>query len=360
MTVLSLAVRDFRNIASAELAFSPGLNLFTGDNGAGKTSVLEALYFLGRAQSFRTAQPAQAIRSGADFLLVTGQLAEPDGGTVAVGVERSRAATRVRLAGHPLSGLGELVARFPFQVLTPDSHELLDGGPGPRRRYLDWGVFHVEPNFLPVWRRFGRALRQRNAALRSHASLPELTLWDRELAATAVILDQQRATYIADLSPLIARYVAQFVDVPGLRWAYRRGWPRDMEYVAALQEGLETDRRHGFTRQGPHRADLTPLIGNRPAQERISRGQQKLIVTAMVLAQAALYQARRGAPCLFLIDDLASELDPAHRQRVLGHLRDMGAQLFMTAIEDRSISEVGWPASREFHVEHGRVSEVVY
>lgn len=360
MTVLSLAVRDFRNIASAELAFSPGLNLFTGDNGAGKTSLLEALYFLGRTQSFRTAQPAQAIRSGAESLRVTGQLTERHGGTIAVGVERSRAGTQVRLAGRPLSGLGELVARFPFQVLTPHSQDLLDGGPRVRRRYIDWGVFHVEPGFLPAWHRFGRALQQRNAALRSHAPLPELALWDRELAATAKILDEQRAAYIADLLPVLTRYVAQFADVPGLRWTYRRGWPPDREYVAALQEGLETDRRHGFTRQGPHRADLTPLIGNRPAQERISRGQQKLIVTAMVLAQAALYQARRGAPCLFLIDDLASELDPAHRKTVLSHLRDMGAQLFMTAIEDRLVKDVEWPASRQFHVEHGEVSEVVY
>ena len=360
MTVLSLAVRDFRNVARAELAFSPGLNLFTGDNGAGKTSLLEALYFLGRAQSFRTAQPAQAIRSGAESLLVTGQLAAPDGGTTAVGVERSRTAARIRLAGRPVSGLAELVARFPFQVLTPDSHELLDGGPRARRRYLDWGVFHVEPSFLPTWRRFGRALQQRNAALRSHASLPELTVWDRELAVTADILDHQRATYIAELSPVLARYIAQFVEVPGLRWAYRRGWSPDMEYLAALQEGVETDRRYGFTRLGPHRADLAPLIGNRPAHERISRGQQKLIVTAMVLAQGALYQAQRGAPCLFLIDDLASELDSAHRQAVLGDLRDMGAQLFLTAIEDRLINDVEWPASRQFHVEHGRVSEVVY
>ncbi|MFA7387376.1 MAG: DNA replication and repair protein RecF, partial [Thiohalobacteraceae bacterium] len=199
MTVLSLAVRDFRNIANAELAFSSGLNLFTGDNGAGKTSLLEALYFLGRVQSFRTAQPAQLIRGGTDSLLVTGQLAEPDGGTIAVGVERSRTAARVRLAGHPVSGLAELLAHFPFQVLTPDSHELLNGGPRARRRYLDWGVFHVEPGFLPAWRRFGRAVRQRNAALRSQVSLAELRLWDRELAATAELLDRQRAAYIAEL-----------------------------------------------------------------------------------------------------------------------------------------------------------------
>ena len=360
MAVISLAVRDFRNITAAELSLSPRLNLFTGDNGAGKTSLLEALYFLGRAQSFRTAQPSQVIRAGAAGLMVTGQLQDALGGSVPVGVERSKSATRVRFAGQPVANLAELVAHFPFQLLSPDSHKLLDSGPGLRRRYLDWGVFHVEPSFLSQWQRFRRALRQRNAALRVRASAGEISLWDRELSAAAGRLDRQRATYVAQLLPFMVRYVAEFVEVSGLSWCYHRGWPDERDYIDVLRESLEADRRQGFTRYGPQRADLTPTVDGRPAQERVSRGQQKLIVAGMMLAQASLYQVQRGEPCLFLIDDLPSELDPEHRQRVLDHLRAMQAQLFLTATEERLIAAGDWPDGKQFHVEHGRVSEVVY
>ena len=358
MAVVSLAVRDFRNIAGAELAFSPRLNLFTGDNGAGKTSLLEALYFLGRGQSFRTSQPSQLIRSGAPSLLVTGQVQLAQGGVVPAGVERSKNATRIRFAGRP-ANIAELVGHLPFQLLSPDSHRLLDGGPRLRRRYLDWGVFHVEPAFLAAWQRFGRALRQRNAALRSRATDREIGLWDRELMATAEMLDRYRGAYLERLLPVVERYIAEFVEIPGLRWAYRRGWPLERDYIAALSEGLEADRRQGFTRVGPHRADVAPILDNRPAQERLSRGQQKLVVAAMMLAQAFVYQQQRGQPCLFLIDDLASELDAQHRLRVLDHLRDMKAQLFLTATE-AGIVDTDWAEAKRFHVEHGRVSEVVY
>lgn len=357
MTLNNLAVRDFRNIATANLVFSPQLNLITGCNGAGKTSLLEALYFLGRAQSFRTTHPASLIREGTEALLVRGLIQDAHGGVTSVGIQRDQAQLRVRMAGHPIRHLAELIAYFPFQLLTPDSHRLLEGGPRYRRRFLDWGVFHVEPAFFPAWQRYSRALRQRNAALRGRATVQEIQLWDSELIIATELLDQLRSTYLDQLLPVLNGYLSVLTDLKGLQWDYRPGWSRKLDYAQALKEGLEGDRKQGFTRQGPHRADLLPTFEGEPAQERISRGQQKQVVIALMLAQATLYQRCTGQTCLFLIDDLPSELDGSHRLRVLDHLRDMGAQIFLTAIEADAIETRLWPEHRRFHVEHGCVEE---
>lgn len=357
MALTQIAVRDFRNIAAADLVFSPQLNLITGSNGAGKTSLLEAVYFLGRAQSFRTSHPTSLIREGAEAFLVRGQLTDAHGAVTSVGVQRDQKQLRVRMGGRPVHHLAELITHFPFQLITPDSHRLLDGGPRYRRRFLDWGVFHVEPAFFPAWQRYSRALRQRNAALRARMDVREIQLWDSELIATTGILEALRRDYLDRLLPVLIGYVEALTDLTGLEWEYRPGWARKHTYEQAMQEGLEGDRRQGFTRQGPHRADLLPTLEGEPAQERISRGQQKQIAVSLMLAQAAVYRQRTGRASLFLVDDLASELDATHRQRVLKLLRELEAQIFLTAIEAGSIQSDLWPEPRRFHVEHGRVEE---
>ncbi len=360
MGLISLAVRDFRNIAGSELEFSPHLNLITGSNGAGKTSVLEALFFLGRAQSFRTTHTANLIRDGAESLLVTGRLKDRYGSEIPIGIERDKSSARVHLAGRPIRQISELVVHFPFQLLNPDSHQLLEGGPSHRRRFLDWGVFHVEPAFFPAWQRYSRALRQRNAALRAGASAQEIRLWDPELVTTTEMLDVQRRRYIEELIPILTSYLGELVDIDGLNWDYRPGWSQKLSYSDVLSESLEGDRRQGFTRAGPHRADLLPTLEGLPAQERVSRGQQKQIVVALMLAQARVFRLEQGRACLFLIDDLASELDSDHRSRVLAQLHELQAQIFLTAIDGADIDTSIWPDHRQFHVEHGQIEEVIY
>ncbi|MFN2309644.1 MAG: DNA replication/repair protein RecF [Gammaproteobacteria bacterium] len=360
MGLINLVVSDFRNIATAELEFSPQLNLITGGNGAGKTSLLEAIYFLGRAQSFRTTHPSSLIREGANRLLLRGQLQSTHGNLVQIGIQRDKSKLQVRLAGRPVRQLAELVSQFPFQLLNPDSHLLLEGGPRHRRRFLDWGVFHVEHAFFPTWQRYGRALRQRNAALRARKPLGEVRLWDVELVTAAISLDQQRQTYLDLLLPVLDDYIRDLVDIPKLHWDYRPGWSRQHSYAEALAEGIEADRRQGFTRLGPHRADLLPMLEGLPAQERISRGQQKQVVAALLLAQVQVYQQQKRQPGLILIDDLASELDAGHRERVLRCLQALQAQVFLTSIDPEAIDMTGWPGLRRFHVEHGQLGEVIY
>ena len=356
MSLDSVGVEDFRCIERADLALHDRCNLISGENASGKTSLLEAIFVLGRGRSFRTAKAETLIRSGSAAFQLTARV-RTDGSARPLGLRLGKEGIEARYSGRPISGLAELATILPAQAIDPEVHRLIEGGPQERRRFLDWGVFHVEPAFFPTWQRYSRALRQRNAALRARATAQEIQMWDGELVAAAEILDQFRCAYLAQLLPVLLGYVSELTDLEGLQWEYRPGWSRKLDYGHCLNEALEGDRRQGFTRLGPHRADLIPTLDGEPAQERVSRGQQKQIAIALMLAQAAVYQQRSGQTCLFLIDDLASELDSIHRSRVLRHLCELQVQIFLTAIESDAIEAQLWPEHRRFHVEHGRVEE---
>ncbi|WJW75510.1 DNA replication/repair protein RecF [Thiohalobacter sp. IOR34] len=360
MAVDSLSLRHFRNLEGAQLDFSPGFNLITGANGAGKTSLLEALFYLGRARSFRTRQAGQLIQAGQAAFLILGRLSQPDSGSLPVGIEYGRQGQRIRLGGRPLQQVAELVERLPLQLLNQDSHLLIEGGPRHRRRFLDWGVFHVEPGFYSLWRDYSRALRQRNAALRGRAVPGQVQVWDSALVEAAGRLDAMRRAYLERLRPHFQALLSELTEMKAIDLAYRAGWPERQAYAEALQAGLESDLRQGFTKFGPHRADLLLSIGGVPVQSRLSRGQQKQLIMALHLAQARLYVAERGRPCLFLVDDLPAELDAGHRERLLEQLRLQSAQVFVTAIEPQQIPRLDWVEPRRFHVEHGQVQEMVY
>lgn len=355
MGLVSLVVRDFRNLRSAELNFSPTLNLIVGPNGAGKTSLLEALYFLGRGRSFRTSYAAPLIREGASGFLLHGCVDGPSGQRLPIGMSRDANVLRVRLGGQPLRRLSELLPYFPFQVVTPDSHQLLQGGPRYRRRFLDWGLFHVEPTFFPEWQRYSQALKQRNAALRAKSPKAEVQLWDRELIESGLAIEGSRRRYLDQLLPTVEQTVADLVGITTIKWEYRAGWNRRLSFAEALDQSFEGDRFQRVTRTGPHRADLFPSIAGEAVHERVSRGQQKQIVIALMLAQAAVYRQRTGRMCIFLIDDLASELDTSLRGRIWNQLRSLQAQVFLSAIEPSLLDLGGCENISQFHVEQGQI-----
>lgn len=354
-----LEIADFRNLAALRLDCGPGLNLIGGDNAAGKTSLLEAIYLLGRARSFRTARPAELIRRGAAHLRLVARL-ERGGRSETLGLQRDGAQFTARLGGAPVGSLAELARALPVLLLTPDSHRLLDDGPRPRRRFLDWGVFQRDAGFLAHWRRYQLALRQRNAALRQPAMLKSLPGWEAELAAAAAPLDVARAAFIAALAAAAQPELAALLDAPQvLALDYRRGWPTGAGLAGVLAEAREADRRAGHTRCGAHRADFAVKLGGRPPGEALSRGQHKLLVAALVLAQAALYREATGEPCVLLVDDLPAELDAAHRARFLARLAATGAQVFVTAIEPQTLAAL-LPADARLHrLTAGALAEVI-
>ena len=359
MGLQSLEICDFRNIRHAALVFSPGLNLVTGENASGKTSLLEAIYHLGRVRSFRTHHVNQPIRDGQAAFRLVGRLLREEGRVVPIGIERQTAGLQVHLDGHVVRRLSDLAGSFPVQVLSGDTATILSGGPRYRRQTLDWALFHVEQAYRDVWQRYTRALRQRNAALRAGMPDNQISTWDSELLAAAERIHHFRQLYFEDLTPHLQAEVGRLLPSVVLHLSYHAGWPADSTLAERLERALEKDRALGSTQYGPHRADFKLTVNGQPLQSHCSRGQQKAAVVGFMLAQVKCQQARSAPMGAFLLDDLGSELDTAHQSRVLESLRELGIQVFVSAIESGRTELPDWPDMRRFHVERGEIQEVV-
>ncbi len=358
MTLSRLTIQDFRNLASATLELSPGCNLITGCNAAGKTSILEAIHFLARVRSFRTHRSDQLIREGTDAFQLVATLQE-SARSIPVGLRRGRKEMEIRLGGTPVRRVSELANHFPLVSMTSDLHKVLEEGPKFRRQFIDWGLFHVEPSFHGIWTNYSLALKQRNSVLRSGAPEAQVRAWDSALLAAGEQIHVLRVHYLAELEPLFARQAQEILGMQSIGFHYSPGWAQRTHYAEALADSLARDREQGFTRVGPHRADLQFLHEDQDLRERLSRGQQKQLVTALLLAQAELLRLKRDQTCLFLIDDLPAELDREHQSRVLQQLQQLQAQVFITAIQAAGLDLDIWATPARFHVEHGVVQEVI-
>jgi len=352
MGLKSLTISELRCFENANIEPSPGLNLVTGKNASGKTSLLEAIFLLGRGRSSRAARREAAIREGLDRLRIMGRL--EDGR--ALGVEVMRGAWSARAGGEPVTQLADLAALLPVQLLDPEVHRLVQEGPGERRRYLDWATFHVKPEFLATWRSYQRALRQRNAALKSSQGRAAIEAWEPALVESGRTLDTLRTETTRLLAGPVHEAAERLLGA-ALRLEYRPGQGAGQDLAEALAVTRERDRRAGMTQVGPHRADLSLFLDDHRARGWVSRGQQKLVAAAMVLGQARLLGSHWGTRGVLLVDDPAAELDRQRCEALLSLISELPFQVFLTALDAESLP--GLVAQRTFHVEQGRFVKVV-
>ena len=358
MILSELTVHNFRCVEDAELSLHPGRNLIWGGNGSGKTSLLEAIFLLGRGRSFRTRNSERLIRHGQDRLVVFGRIdaADRDAGGLAhaVGVEVDRReGARARVDAAAVGSLADLSRVFPVQVIDPEIHKLIEEGGRRRRRWLDWAVFHVEPRFADWWVRYGRAVRQRNAALRHQGAATQP--WDVEVSALGENISEARRALVERMQPHWDRVVAG-LDCPKGDLQYFRGWGAQHSLAEALVASRSRDEARGLTHAGPHRADVLIRTGGRLAREVLSRGQQKLMAVALTLAQLRLLKAVTGTTPALLLDDPAAELDHQHLAYFVREIAGLDCQLVITALQPETAA-FGVP-DRVFHVEQGRVRPV--
>jgi DNA replication and repair protein RecF len=371
MRLEKLAIYNFRNLQHVDIQKLCMFNFIHGINGSGKTSLLEAIHTLGLTRSFRSHKMESVISYEKNDLTVRGELRLRDGfNTAVIGVKRPRKGpVLVKLDGDKLSTAGQLAGVLPVQVINSASFALLEGGPGVRRQYLDWGVFHVKHSgFFEYWPRYRKALQQRNSLLRrGNIDTALLAPWDRELEAVGALIQEARKSHFDLLAAafeeiykrLVASVDAAGVVVPPLSMSMTSGW-KDSEhsFAESLKYNLAADVRAGFTRNGPHRADIDFRVGRLDAGDVLSRGQIKTLVCALKLAQSKVLLDQR-VPTVFLLDDLAAELDEIRCSAVFKELIKLDVQVFASAVRRSDLND-DWclgKSLKRFHVEHGVVSE---
>jgi DNA replication and repair protein RecF len=360
MQLTELRIKDLRCVQQADLHLAPGINLITGANGAGKTSVIEAIHLMGYGRSFRGRVRDGMIRTGANQIEIFIRWNENRPGEHYAGLLHRGNTWQAKLNGQNTTSLTELCAEIPVVTFEPGSHELIGGGAEHRRRYLDWGLFHVEPEFIQQWRRYARALKQRNSLLKTQANASLLEPWEREMAVSGEIISRYRAHYLEQLDAELNATATKYLPELGqAQMSFIHGWKRaELSLQDALALSRQRDLQIGNTSVGPHRADWRvdyEMLANR---ETLSRGQEKLTALACVMAQAENYAQQKKEWPVVCMDDLASELDGQHQEQVLSHLSASNAQVILTATQAPEKRETSIQISTRFHVKHGEVIAV--
>lgn len=355
MAISQLSLTDFRNLKSTTLDFDRGFNLISGDNGSGKTSLLEAIYVLCQAQSFRTHQLKQCINHDKTGFLLFGRF-----NGFKAGLSRNQDKLEIRIDGETIKRRSELVKKLPIQIVNADSFVLIEGSPAKRRAFLDWCLFHVEPAYAENWRRFQNALKQRNRLLKTKQDLKQLDYWDQYLLQPSNELYVMRKQYSEKLQLVIRDCFEEILEGIPLAIDYQQGWPDDTDLSQSLERSRERDLRLGFTGPGIHRDDLELRSNGIKVGEVLSRGQSKRVCLVLLLAVLKLVSDASHSPVILLIDDLHSELDQHAQQLIYRQLLQMDLQLFISNIEQVVPAAIEAKEFKMFHVEHGIIRPRIF
>ncbi|CAG9294897.1 DNA replication/repair protein RecF [Celerinatantimonas diazotrophica] len=353
MAIDTLTMTNFRNISQEQMQFSPNLNVIVGDNGSGKTSILEALYLLGFGRSFRSSRIRQVVQHQQPQLVLFAQANQHRIGLC----KQISGETQLRIDGETVRTQAELSKILPVQLIHPEGYSVVNGSPRYRRAYLDWGVFHEEQQFQALMHRYKRLLKQRNALLKQRASYQQLSIWDRELVTQAESIRQMRQAYFAQLVPEIQQIAEDFLPEYRFEFNLYHGWNHDSSLAEILEQNYEREKQMGFTLAGAHKADIRIKTEQGNAAETISRGQLKLLVCALLLAQGQHTYRVLNKPTIYLIDDFAAELDPTKRALLAQYLQRNSAQVFITAIEPQILEGFDLTDSCLFHVKQGNITQ---
>ena len=354
--VRRLELANVRNIESLRVDLDAGVNLLVGPNGAGKTAVLEALHLLVRGRSFR-GRVESVIRHEQPRMTIVAECDDANLGTMRLSHTRERGGNgQTKRDGALVRQSSAMAALLPLQLLLPDLAELAFGPPAVRRRWLDWGTFHVKHDHAANLRDYLRVLRHRNTLLRG-GDLRTLPGWTGQLAELGEEIGAARRAYFDEARGEVASCMASLCPNPPVEIAYFQGWPDRNNLAETLADKHHSDVQSGSTTSGPHRADVRLEVGAELAAAVLSRGQGKAIASALRLGQAASLMKREGKRSLFLIDDVGAELDRGHSERFYDALGEMGCQIVATSAQEEAAQTL--MASRRgqmFHMKHGALS----
>ena len=371
MSVDKLITQNFRNLNGSVINFHPELNFFVGDNGSGKSSLLEAVFFLGHGKSFRTSKVDALVCHEKTSFVVSIK----DNKSCQMGLSRDviASSTIIKIDGERHSRLSVLAQNIAIQIVTPESFKLFFGGPKERRRFIDLGMFHVKHGFSNQWKSFNRVLKQRNACIRlnqgdsAHSMLP---YWTEQFCQLSLEVAQIRQKYVSSIIEEL--HVWLTVLLPDLKERvtvqYLQGWSHKQNLIDVLASNQEREASYGYSLYGAHKFDVKFLLDKQSLETQLSRGQQKLFLLALTFAQAKLIARVNRVKPILLIDDIGAELDCHSRASLSSAIEKLDCQVVITAIEydvlqpfferfnhhDESEQVENY---KVFHVKHGEVLE---
>ncbi|MED7788230.1 DNA replication/repair protein RecF [Francisella sp. 19X1-34] len=336
MYISNLRLQNFRNIPFKSFDFKDNVNFIVGKNGSGKTSILEAIYFLSHSRSFRSSQLNRIINHNADEFTIYTKSHNPD--EIVISISRKKNSNNIsKLNSEIQKNHAEITRTLPIQLMNPESFNLINSGAQQRCKVLDWGAFYLDKTFLKIWQQTKFLVKQRNSALKQNYPYAYITSIDKKLCEFANILDTKRQVYFTKLKPKVYEILSQFNPDLNLDIEYSRGWNLHKELAQVLEESFEYDNRYKITNHGPHKADIVLTVNNKPIQDIFSRGQQKLLICAIKLAQGEIHNIENENKCIYLIDDITSELDATHTQTLFNYLKKLESQVFITTTEKNKI-----------------------
>ena len=364
MHLESLTANNFRNIESVTASLSKDLNVIFGDNAAGKSSFLEAITYLISGRSFRSSKQTTFSTYDSEGFTVFGSFSNAD--RIGVRFSNGDRVKTVKLNGKLIKSLAKVANLYPVQTLSPESYHLIDSGPNERRKFLDWLLFHVEHNYQNCWTSYNRILKQRNALLKARHSKTkqsELDSWTDPFLTAAAQIDNYRNDIASQLTLALAVVLGDigFEYADDIKLSYYSGYTGDLSLK--LEDSFERDLASGTTQFGPHKADFKIKVKGNLVKDVLSRGQKKVLINSMFLAQTSLLKSKTHKDSLFIIDDFASELDESNQLSLVKALCDQeNVQIIMSCLQPSMIKELikEYNGVKMFHVERGVITPHVF
>ena len=348
MGINQLSLTNFRGLKSTTLDFHSQLNFITGDNGSGKTSLLESINVISQACSFRTHRLKQCISHSHNQLLLFARFDSHK-----VGLAQSQSKLDIKIDGEIISKRSDLVKKTPTSIINTDSFNLITGTPSIRRNFLDWCLFHVEPEFVVLYAQFKYALKQRNAILKSRKDLNTIDYWDAYMVKPSLIIRGLRNEYAKTIANILKEDLSILLGQMKLSFEYEQGWQKDQELAESLKRYRDRDIKMGFTNLGIHRDNINIMTKGLPVAQVLSRGELKRLCIALQIILLGIVKEKTNKTMVLLVDDLGSELDVSSQKLILNLLTKTGVQLFITNIDKSTSSSLRDKEYKMFHVEHG-------